>query len=274
MRVVTSLLLFLCIPLFLLAEEPRIRILSHDRPPFHYKDSSGNIVGICVDIVDTIFKEMDLEYDISDQKWARVWDKIKKGDAEATFTTSRKKNRMPYLYYPKTDMWISNFVFFVLKENKELAPNGSYEEIAKSGQDVAVWRGASYNEQFWITFPNRDGSTSYDPSNYDQDKRNKQLIVVSDPERILKMLGRKRFTFSLQDRIVGQYLINKNNITDKVINYEQPVFSKGYPMPFIINSDYPNLKEISIEFEKRLIIMKQDGRYEAIVNKWLTKTQH
>lgn len=261
--------LLLLLPHAAVADSRPLRILSHDRPPFHFTDSQGEVVGICVDIIDIIFDEMELEYEVNDLKWARVWYKIENGEGEAAFTTSRKAPREPYLYYPETDMWRSEFVFFVQQSDKALAPNGSYEEVARSGGKVGVWRGASYDDAFWKIFPYKDGTTTYSPNLKKYDMYNKQLFIVKGPSHALKMLGRGRVSFFLEDRIAGQYLVNKNNLTGSVAPYEQSVFSKGYPMPFIKNSDYPDLKQISEEFERRLIILKSDGRYDAIINKWL-----
>ncbi|WP_394147251.1 hypothetical protein [Shewanella atlantica] len=168
-------------------------------------------------------------------------------------------------------MWRSDFVFFVQDVNIHLAPNGSYEEVASSGGKVGVWRGASYDDAFWKTFPYSDGTTTYSPTLKKYDMYNEQLFIVKGPSHALKMLGRGRVTFFLEDRIAGQYLVNKNNLQGSVISYEQSVFSKGYPMPFIKNSDYPELKQISEEFERRLIILKNDGRYEAILKRWLNE---
>lgn len=265
-KLLAILLLF---PLSLLGEKRPIRILSHDRPPYHFQDSTGKIVGICVDIVDTIFREMDLNYTVSNQNWARVWYKIEQGEGEAAFTTSRKKPREPYLYYPTTDMWTSHFTFFVLKENKHLAPNGTYEEIARSGKKVGIWRGASFNNVFWQTFPNKDGTTKYNPDVITQSMYNKQLHVVNGPIQALKMVGLNRLTFCIEDRTVCLYYLKKHRIEGNIVAYENPVFSKGYPMPFLKNSDYPNLARIAQEFEERLKKMIEDGRYQAIVDKWL-----
>lgn len=271
-RLFKFLLLLLFLPsLFVFAQSRPLKILSHDRPPFHFADSQGNVVGICVDIIDIIFDEMGLEYEVIDLKWARVWYKVENGEGEAAFSTSRKKPREPYLYYPETDMWRSDFVFFVQSVNRHLTPNGSYEEVAGSGGKVGVWRGASYDDAFWKTFPYKDGTTTYSPNLKKYDMYNEQLFIVKGPSHALKMLGRERVSFFLEDRIAGQYLVNKNNLQASVVPYEQSVFSKGYPMPFIKNSDYPELKQISEEFERRLIILKNDGRYEAILKRWLNE---
>lgn len=244
-------------------------ILSHDRPPFHFEAPSGEVVGICVDIVDVIFDEMALEYSIVTSNWARVWLQIEKGDGEAAFSASRKKVREPFLNYPQTDMWQSSFVFFVLEENKDILPNGDINEIVHSGELLGIWRGASYGPVLWKHFPYQDGTTVYDPNKISKGLYNRQLYPVSSPEQVIQMVGANRVTFGLEDRIVGLYFLKNSKVRGKVTYYEKPLFSKGYPMPFIQNSNYPNLKAISEEFERRLIALKKDGRYQAIVDRWL-----
>ncbi|WP_415887831.1 substrate-binding periplasmic protein [Neptuniibacter sp. QD37_6] len=253
----------------LMAEERPLIILSHDRPPFHFKNNTGAVVGICVDIADTIFREMGIKYKIIDMNWARVWKKIETGKGEAAFSASRKKPREPYLFYPSTDMWRSEFVFFVHEANKHIAPNGTYKEVSDSGGKIGLWKGASYNQTLWEHYPFKDGSTSYSPNKINKEIYNEQFFIVSSPLQAFRMVEKQRIAFTLEDKSVGLYLIKQNDITEKVIPYDQPVFSKGYPMPFIKNSNYPNLEELAIEFETRLIAMKKDGRYQAIFERWL-----
>ncbi len=269
MRAMACFLLYLFISAPLLAENRPLIILSHDRPPFHFKDNSGTIVGICVDIADTIFREMGIEYEIIDLKWARVWHNIEHGEGDAAFSTSRQKHREPYLYYPATDMWRSNFVFFVHEVNKDIAPNGTYKEVLKSGGKIGLWNRASYNQKLWEFFPYRDGSTTYNPDKISNDMYNKQFYIVTSPVQAFWMVAKQRLTFTFEDKIVGTYLLRNNDWGGKVVPYEKPVFSKGYPMPFVKKSNYANLKLVADEFEKRLIEMKRDGRYQAIFNRWL-----
>lgn len=266
-----QIILFLCLltSLAVFSKERPLIILSHDRPPFHFKNSAGDVVGICVDITNVIFKEMGIKHKIVDLKWARVWQSIVDGSGEAAFSASRQEARKPYLYYPNTDMWRSDFVFFVHKDNINIAPNGSFSEIKASQKKIALWKGASYNSQFWQNFPYKDGTTVYSPEKASDEFYNDQFYIISSPDQAFKMVAKKRITFTLEDRVTGLRLIKENKLDNLVVPYKEPVFSKGYPMPFIKNSDYPRLKQIAQEFEQRLIAMIHDGRYQKILDRWL-----
>ncbi|MCL6416438.1 transporter substrate-binding domain-containing protein [Aestuariirhabdus sp. Z084] len=250
------------------AEDRPLVIIAHERPPWHFVDATGKVVGICVDIVDAIFAEMGLEYEVVDVNWARAWRMAEEGDGEAIFSTSRKTPREPYLYYPQTDMWVSSFSFFALKSNAQRFPYGTFEAIANSKETIVIERGASYNPAFWRWFPNNDGDEYYDPDALVTGNYNSNLIAVKEFGQALKMVALGRATFTLEDRITGLYLSQLSGLDD-IVAYEHSLFSKGYPMPFIRNSNYPQLEQIATEFERRLRVLKNDGRYQTIVNRWL-----
>jgi len=153
---------------------------------------------------------------------------------------------MPYLYYPKEDMWKSEYVFFVQKDKKKLVFNG-YADA--KGLTVGIIRENSYHESFW--------------------KANLKTLEAVDAEMNFKRLGKGHIDLFPIDKTIGRYTLGLLGLKEKITYYDYVIFSKGYPMPFARKSKHPDIKQIADRFEQELIKMKASGEYDKIVDKWL-----
>lgn len=250
------------------ASEKELTVLSHPFAPWQFfNDETGRVEGINIDIAKHIFQKMNIPVKFKQYPWAKAWDTVKKGKADAVLSASRKKPREPYLYYPKEDMWTSEYVFFVRKDKKKKTDiAGNYAEIKKDGGIVGIVSGYSYNKNFWAAFPYRDGSTEYNPDRRDY---HPQIRSVATPDINLKKLARNRISFFINDKSIGLYMIKTLKMRKSTTHYDAVLFSKGYPMPFAKKSDYPGLEKIAEQFEQELVRLKKDGTYTQIVDKWL-----
>ncbi len=204
------------------------------------------MTGIDVDIARLIFKKLNINADFQIHPWTRAWAKIEKGEADAVFSASRKDKRKPYLYYPKEDMWKSEYVFFVHKDDKKTKFRG-YQDA--KGLKVGIIRGNSYHESFWKA----------------------KLITeeVKNMDLNFKKLNKKRIDLFPCDKTVGLYSLKLMKLQDNITYYDFIIFSKGYPMSFAKKSSYPNIEKIAKSFEKELIQLKKSGEYDKIMKKWL-----
>ncbi|MCP3923633.1 MAG: amino acid ABC transporter substrate-binding protein [Desulfobacterales bacterium] len=236
--------------------EKKILIVAESFPPFEFvKD--GDAFGVDVDIVKAIFSKMNIEFEIEFYPWKRAWFMVEKGQADAVFSTSRKEFRKPYLHYPKEDMWESNYVFFKkIGNNKEVSIG--YNEALKKKYRVGVIHGHSYDKSFWDAYPNQsDGSL------------NSNLYAASSVDLNFRLLSMDRIDVFIVDRIVGSYVVKSKNLQNKIFSSNKVLFSKGYPMPFVKKSSYPNIKRISEVFEEHLIEFKKSKEYQKIISKWV-----
>lgn len=257
---------FACFFTSIHASERELTVLSHPFAPWQFFNNETNQVeGINIDIAKLIFEKMNIPVKFKQYPWAKAWDTIKKGKAEAVLSASRKKPREPYLYYPEEDMWVSEYVFFVRKDRKKNIA-GTYSDIRKDGGTVGIVSGYSYNKNFWEAFPYRDGSVKYNPDKRDYDP---QIRSVTIPDLNLKKMDKNRIDFFINDKSIGLYMIKTMKMQDTITHYDTVLFSKGYPMPFAKKSDYPDLQKIAARFEQELAQLKTEGKYTEIVNKWL-----
>ncbi len=223
----------------------KLLIVGEQYAPFEFK-VENEITGIDVEIANRIFKRMGVEFQIKILQWDVAWKMIEKGEADAVFSTSRKKAREPFLYYPKEDMWVSEYVFFVRKDKKREKFNG-YEDAKK--HVVGIIKGNSYHDSFWSA-----GLNTVDGKGIDDN---------------FKKLAKGEIDIFPCDKIVGGYSLQLLKLQDEISYYDTILFSKGYPMPFAKNSKHPRLKQISEQFEKELIKMKQSGEHDEIITEWM-----
>ena len=255
-------------PIIPAADKPELLVLSHPFPPWQFfNEQTGEVDGINVDIVKYLFGKMKIPVKFVEQPWSIAWNTIKKGQAEAIMSASRKAPREPYLWYPKQDLWISEYVFFV-KNTKKQPLLGSYADMQKLQAKIGIVNGYSYHQSFWSVFPYQNGETRYVPDNRDY---HPQLYGVRTPKLLFKMIEFGRMDVVINDKSIGLYLINSMGLQDSIGYYDHILFSKGYPMPFAKKSAYPGLKAIAERFEQLLAESKRDGSYQKIVADWLKR---
>ncbi len=237
--------------------ERNLIVAGEEWPPFEFT-KNGEIVGLDVDIATVIFKKLEIDVEFRMMPWTRVWGLMEQGQVDAIFSTSRKKQREPYVWYPHEGMWNSEYVFFVRKDKKQQVFNG-YADAKKQGLSIGILAGNTYNPDFWNYFPVKKDGT-----------HNQQIQEVQKPEQNFKKLLSGRIDLYIIDKTVGLYILRNMNIGDKITYYETPLFSKGYTMPFSKKSKFHGLKNIADRFEQGLIELKNSGEYDRIRAKWLT----
>lgn len=227
------------------AQARKLLVVGEVFPPFEFYNKDVP-VGIDVEIIESIFKKMGIAYEIRLMPFEEAWALIEQGKADAVFSTSRKLAREPFVWYPKEDMWVSEFRFFVRKDKKK--PNFRGYADAK-GLKVGVTKGNTYNPAFWDA----------------------KLTLVEAPDLTTSMqeLAKGEVDLVPADRIVGRYTLTLTKLLDQIEPYDTVLFTKGYPMPFAKKSDYPKLKEVAERFEVELTAFKKSGAYVRILAKWL-----
>ncbi len=251
-------------------EDRKLLVVGEEFPPFEFKQN-GKAVGIDIDIATHIFKKMDIPAEFRILPWKRAWYMVENGRADAVLTTSRKKKREPYVWYPQEDMWVSEFVFFVKKDRMQPGFRG-YETAVGKKLKIGIIHGNSYHSSFWKAFPYKDGSTAFKGDITDvHDMLNNQLDGAPDLKINLKKLARGRTDLFPADKTFGTYTANLLGLGDKLVFYDAVLYSKSYPMPFVRKSDYPNIKKIAEGFEQELEILKNSDEYKKFFDKWLKK---
>ncbi len=246
--------------------ERKLLVVGEEFAPFEFVQD-GKVVGIDIDIATFIFNKMEIPVEFKIQPWKRAWRNAETGRADAILTTSRKDKRKPFLWYPKEDMWVSAFGFLVRKDKVQPDFEG-YKTAIKQKLKIGVVNGNSYKESFWKAFPYKNGAITFQ-GDLAQEQLNDQLDGVTKFELSVKKLAGGRLDLVISDKIVGLYTAKLLGVRDQITYYEPPLYSKGYPMPFIKKSTYPGIEDIAKKFEQELRALKQTKEYQKIFKKWL-----
>lgn len=240
-------------------------VVGESFPPFEFIQND-EVVGIDIDIAQHIFAQLEIPVEFKLFAWKRAWFMVENGQADAVLSTSWETYRDTYLWFPKEPMWVSEFVFFVNKKNKQSDFNG-YDTIFTQNLRVGIIRGNSYHPSFWQQFPYPDGSTQFKG---DMAKVwHPQLLLSRDLKTNLKMLAAGWIDLHPTDKIMGAYTAKLLKLDKKLTYYDDVLFSKPYPMPFAKKSTYPDIKNIAKRYEAALIEFKESAAYKAILDKWL-----
>jgi polar amino acid transport system substrate-binding protein len=240
-------------------------IVGEEFPPFEFiKDDKA--VGFDIDIVKHIFKNMNIPVKFQILPWKRAWKMVETGKADAVLSTSRKMNREPYVWYPKEDMWVSEYVFFVRRDKMQKNFEG-YKTAVQQKLQIGIIQGNSYHPTFWHAFPYKNGATTFQGETVRG--LNNQLQGAITLKQNIKKLAARRFDLFISDKILGTYTARLLGLQDQITYYDLVLYSKPYPMPFVKRSSYPNIKQIANEFEKKLKIFKKSKEYQNIVKNWL-----
>ena len=244
--------------------ERELLVVGEEFAPFEF-ERNDEVVGIDIDIATHIFKKMNIPITFKILPWKRAWRMVETGKTDAVLSTSRKKNREPYLWYPKENMWISEFVFFVRKD--KFQPNfKGYETAIQQKLKVGIINGNSYHPSFWTAFPYQDGSTTFQGPSIGL---NEYLDGGNNLKINLKKLANGRIDIYPADKVFGRYTTKLLGLQNKLTYYDTVLYSKPYPMPFAKKSNYPNIKRIADRFDRALSALKQSGKYQSFFDKWL-----
>jgi len=247
--------------------DKKLLIVGEEFPPFEFIQNN-KIVGIDIDIISHILTKMDIPFEFQIIPWKRAWSMVEKGSADAVLSTSRKETRYSYVIYPEEDVWMSEFVFFV-KKDKRISNFDGYQTAINKHLKIGIVSGNSYHPSFWKAFPYKNGATTFQGDSVSGAMLNSHLDLGTTVEINIKKLVGGRFDIFPCDKIIGMYTAKLLGVQDKLTYYDRVLFSKGYPIPFVKKSSFPNIQKIAIQFEKELKLFKKSNEYQIIMDRWL-----
>ncbi|TNE72876.1 transporter substrate-binding domain-containing protein [bacterium] len=240
------------------AQQKPLKIGAETLIPFEYVEN-GEQTGINIQLIDTIFKRLNIPYEIHfGTENERSLDLIKAGKLDAILSISYKQDRLDYLWYPEgfenedkpqNFMWASEYVFFSLKDRASLYKNLSLKEVKEKGLKVGVIDGVSYSPEFW----------------------NAGLTVVkgsSDEDNYHKLINGE-IDLYITDKTIGRFTIKSMGYEDRVSYLPHRIISKPYTIAFNKKSTYPNLQSIEKQFFIELELAKKSGLARKIFLKYL-----
>ncbi len=145
---ILAMLLFICMSSIANADQKELVIGKPDTdyPPFHWTDESGNVTGICPDIISEAAELIGV-YKITYEKypWKRMLENAENGDVDAVMPLFNTPERSKYLFFPEEELSYEVNVFFTLQDS-DIKYSGDFQELAL--YRIGSLRGYSYGSLF------------------------------------------------------------------------------------------------------------------------------
>ena len=253
-------------------------ILTDPFPPWQFAAADGAVQGINIDLLQLIAKNLQIKIRFKHQPWTRAWVSVKRAEADIVLSASRKKSRERYLLYPElgNDLRLSRYVFFYNTHNQ---PSGmdSYQDIIDNNLAVCIVNGYSYQQSFWQAFPYTDNvAAQYNKYTPDRRDYNQLLTPAKDPAMCVKLLAKQRVDLVISDQTIGQYEAKKLKLNvdlqfqpGDIVSHDTTLFAKGYPISVVKKSSYPDIENVAKQLWQELIVIKNSGAYQKIMDSWL-----
>ncbi|WFN33483.1 transporter substrate-binding domain-containing protein [Methanogenium sp. S4BF] len=206
-------------------------------PPYEYVDHSGRPGGFNIDIMNAVAEEMSLNISIRPGPWQDVRSDLESGNIDLVSGMFYSEGRDAVVNFSRPYITVSHAVFV-----------GDGSDISNSddlkGKEIAVEEGDIMH----------DYALGLDPSN--------TIIPVKNQYDALMLVSSGACDAALISKLHGEYLINSFGITG--------VHPTGHPLEI---RDYciaasANGSVLLPTIDEGLAIIKKNGRYDQIYNKW------
>ncbi len=214
--------------------------------PVCYKDETGKIVGIDVDIVRELSKRLGLSLDIQLVPWKRVLAGVKQGNADAGMPLFVTADRKKYSLYPKVPLHEAVMVAYA-KVGRLIAYSDLKELYGKS---VGIRRGYSISPEF------------------DQLAKEGQIKVtgVNDVQNMIKMIEAGRFDLIVDKRSTVDFYLKKTGI--KLQSIGKVGQAQGAYLVVSKATDFKDPISLLNDIDRVLMEMKQEGVIEDITKRY------
>lgn len=222
--------------------EPLVFLADHF-PPYEFANPIGKALGYDVELIDQIFKAIEVEAQFKFVPWNRVINTVKKGDAAGYFSCAYKKEREEYSYY---------------SDSISTATQGI---IVRRGFDVSGIRHVEDLKSM------RVGSVEGYAVNKYLNDAGIPFERIGHISNAFPMLSRQRFDALFLSLESAMFLASEAGLSGDLayIPMQDIPVRKFY---LCMSNKLENHKEITQKFNKKLAEFKLDGTYDAIHNKY------
>ncbi|TWI65778.1 polar amino acid transport system substrate-binding protein [Desulfobotulus alkaliphilus] len=213
--------------------------------PFSWKDESGAMRGILIDVVDEVAgKQMGIPLSHEGFPWARAQDRVRGGQADA-FITVPTPERRGYTEISEETVISSRMTLFTRNGHENI-------DALKQIQSIPDLKG------FILLDYIGNGWAERNLKDYDRQ-------LSPRPENVFQMLAAGRGDLFITDSVVGGFTILNMGLRDQII--EIPNILDEVPFSLCIGKKSPFTK-ILPEFDKKLSQLRESGKLEEIYNQY------
>jgi signal transduction histidine kinase/ABC-type amino acid transport substrate-binding protein len=221
---------------------PEIRVGSElEFPPYAFVDESGRPAGFSVDLIKAVADTMGLTISISSGPWDTVWNDLVAGRLDVLPLVAKlpERTRLVDFALPHTETFDA---FFVRKGD---SPIQGIREAA--GKEIVVMRSdAAHHELLERNFKGR-------------------LVLVDTIPEGLALIASGKYDALLCSKLIGTLAIKEHGL--KGLTAGPPIADYKRVFSFAVKKGNTDLLE---KLNQGLMIIKTNGVYDRIYEKWLT----
>jgi len=224
------------------SETKKIRVGSElDFPPYAFLDESGKPTGFSIDLIEAVTNAMGLPITITTGSWDTVWNDLidARIDILPIVAKAAERERLLDFSLPHTETYDAFFVHQGNPAIKDIA--------AARGKEIVVMRSdAAHHELLKREF------------------KGKLILVDTIPEGMSMISSEKHDAF-LCSKLIGTLVIKKHGLKDIITGAPIPDYKRIFC--FAVKKGQ---KELLEKLNQGLLIVKTNGQYDRIYEKWLT----
>lgn len=240
---VSALFLFLVLNLANTSRAAPLVFLADHFPPYEFANPIGKALGFDVEVIDQVFKAIDVDVQFKFVPWNRVINTVKKGEVAGYFSCAYKQEREAYSYY------------------SDLLSTATQGIIVKRGFDVSGIREVKDLKRLKV------GSVEGYAANKYLSDEGIAFEKVGHISNAFPMLSRERFDALFLSLEAGMYLASEAGLSGELAFIPmQDIPVRKYYLCF--SNQLENHQEIAQQFNKKLAEFRQDGTYDKIHDKY------
>ena len=218
--------------------------------PYQYLSVENQVRGLEIDLVGAIAKEAGCELNFVQKNWMNLLNGIRNGSIDLLGGATKTEAREQFAYF--SDNYRSeSFILYVRTGESEKYSGKSLKELLSEGFKLGVTQDYIYGEQV--------SKLQDDPA------LGANFVSVPTTEVNYFNLIQNNINGFLEDPFVAAYTIRRKGLQDEIQTHPLEIHSGDVSIMF-------SKKSVSEEtvnaFNAALAKLKQDGRYQKILNKY------
>lgn len=239
----------LLIPLLnIYSQEPSIRIVTENAPPFQIVENGKVIDGLAFDLLQAAQRRLDINIEIEAYPWSRAYAIAQSDSNILIFSITRSEAREPLF------KWIDTI--YVLEDYLWALKSSTKTKDKKTAKELMKYRTGVQRDDQQYAFLRQWGL-----------QENKGLVIVPTWDQAITMLYANRLDFVMGSELMLTQRLEINNLDPAKVEKRVYLGKMGDGLFFAFSKQTPD-SLVNI-FKKTFKEMREDGEYTKIKNKWL-----
>lgn len=219
-------------------------------PPYQFKDSSGNLSGLDVEITRSALEAVGYTVEFQEMPWIRQLISVANGEIDVVMAATVLPERKKYAYF-SLPYRNESYAIYLEKGGNDKYELSTIEDIVKNNITLGIVRGYYYGEEF---------------ENAMKNPKFKRLVEdVANDEANIRKLSKRRINAFIMDKFAGVSQLKAKNLMDAFDVSPLTITTGTIHVMFSIKSTSPHIVEA---FNEGLIKIQNSGQADQIINSY------